>query len=452
MSVSDPLLKTLKAYILEFRSKKLDVRDGSVKLEGFCETLEKIFRKGLRNPGRWIGNKKDYWSWISSLLNQCPEQRINPTFSLVISATKDCKKTMTLQGQGRLFLRGALVKKVLSVPIDILLKSGDLAESWYEPGNSIIGDEILREILMSLLFEVTEVNFLLNLKNASFLDETWKIPRYRQYEFVPTKDLGIHFQYVKGRAVVLAVEEGSVAEEDGKVVSGDVLDDMYGYCLKWGKKGKLQALLRQNQGWPIYMGVVKCRDRYGCYYEPVVNLLREADLDVRSLKEVVKMADEKEAQRDEEERVPPHALLPEDECDEIPVHGPDGRAVYQAKYIGQQALGADGRVHRIEDTVLNVSKSSGRDKLPVTVELTETEVIVTSRKDKKVLFKHSYTEISACGRRTDHLLNFAYIAGETTCSLARHFVCYVFEGISDEEAKTILCTIAQGFERTQWFL
>uniref|UniRef100_T1J3F0 RUN domain-containing protein n=1 Tax=Strigamia maritima TaxID=126957 RepID=T1J3F0_STRMM len=85
---------------------------------------------------------------------------------------------------------------------------------------SILADEIT-EVLLSA---VAELNFDLNVKNASFLDETWLLPIHQSYEFVPCYSLGIKINYVRGRNV----RKGSKVAEDDKVEVGDILDEMYG--------------------------------------------------------------------------------------------------------------------------------------------------------------------------------------------------------------------------------
>ena len=65
-----------------------------------------------------------------------------------------------------------------------------LALDYYSP-DSILGDEILGEILYSVLLQISRLNFRLDLKNASFLDDTWELPECVNVEFVPCKTLGI---------------------------------------------------------------------------------------------------------------------------------------------------------------------------------------------------------------------------------------------------------------------
>ncbi|XP_060570181.1 uncharacterized protein LOC132728550 [Ruditapes philippinarum] len=148
-----------------------------------------------------------------------------------------------------------------------------------------------------------------------------------------------------------------------------------------------------------------------------------------------------------EERLPPEAILPEEILDEVPVHDSEGRASYKTIYLGKSYLGKDGRVNMIEQGVAEMTQRSS-NKQNVILELGEKELFVIDAVSKKLLVQHVYTEISACGRRTDALKHFAFIAGETYCSMAKEFYCHVFEATSAEEAKVILCTIAQGFDRT----
>ena len=43
----------------------------------------------------------------------------------------------------------------------------------------------------------------------------------------------------------------------GKIEPGDILDEIYGECLKGVRRGQIKSLLKQNQGWPVYLSVVK---------------------------------------------------------------------------------------------------------------------------------------------------------------------------------------------------
>lgn len=468
MSVSDPLLKQLKALTLDFRLSKGIVNDKSEKLEPFCEILEKIFRKGLKQNGGWF-SKTDYWCWIYKLLDSPTSQRINPIFSMVTDIVKESKKVCNLQGRGRLFIRYALVKKVLGVPVELLMKNRQMAEIWYHPEHSILGNEILSEIFISLLFEITEIRFLLNLKNASFLDETWGLPVYKEYELVPCDDIGMTVQYLVGRTLVRNVAPGSVAEEDGKIGCGDVLDELFGVSLRDASKSKVQYILRQNSGWPIRLAVTKCHTSDGCIYPPIEELMVLANLnrDQVNLTPVKEIPKKKEFKDDDEEsadepdlfhppvergRKPAHALLPFDDTDEIPVHGSDQTACYSVLFIEEVYLGNNGGQDRILDVIGRSMVNYPGKQQSFLLQLGETEVIILTRDQKKIAYRHSFTEISSCGRRTDSLKIFAYIAGETTCSLAQNFICRIFEAETPEEAKIILCAIGQGFDRTSFFV
>lgn len=98
----------------------------------------------------------------------------------------------------------------------------------------ILSDDILSQILISLLTSLENeelVKFALDVKNCSFLDDTWQLPLVRKYEFVPCERLGVIFKgsslpvesvfsemrppaEVEQRIVVTEVELGSIADEE----------------------------------------------------------------------------------------------------------------------------------------------------------------------------------------------------------------------------------------------
>ncbi|KAL5019334.1 hypothetical protein ScPMuIL_005056 [Solemya velum] len=457
MSVSDPLLKILKVFVLELRTEDAIITDEHKQLRPLCENLEAIFRKGLRKNGGWFGTS-DYWSWISKLDNEWNGTRISPALCMIVNYVKNSRKAKSIKGKGRLFLRICLLKKVLGEVVQLLCNNRLLSETWYEPSESILGNEILTEIFLSLLHELKELSFSLDLKNASFLDDSWILPEYKQYEFVPCKEFGVEISTVNSYHVVLNVARGSVAGEDGKICAGDVLDEMCGDTLRGLSRSSVLSLFHKNMKKPMDLAVAKLYNVDGVKFRPIACLLRLIDRDPNKLKPDVRWhgeEDEEEGEGDGFDRKPAHAILPEEEDEERPVHGPGGQALYQAWYIGKISLGNDGRVDRIEDGVQNAVKNlhaKEQEKRPVGIELKEKEVIVKDAKTDELLFQHAYTGISSCGRRVDMIKYFAYIAGETTCSLAKDFHCYVFEGRSEEEGKIMLCAIAQGFERTHLLL
>ncbi|XP_070579872.1 uncharacterized protein [Ptychodera flava] len=445
MALRDPLLTELKGILLNLKDEQQAIRDGNPKVKQLCENLENILRKGLKQPGSLFGlNKRDFWCWVEALPNYTWNDKINPLFSLAIETCKNSPKLKTHQGRGRCFLRIALVKKIVSVPIEQLLKNPKLTEYWYDPATSIIGNELLKESLMSMLFLITNINFELNLKNASFLDESWQIPVYKHYELVPCKDLGVIVRHVKGRVMVADVKPGSVAGEDEKIEPGDVLDELFGDSLYDCSRGKISQLLYQHEGWPIYVSVIKCHLKNGKIFSPLYVRLGILRKEFKNFKEP--------QERDPKPRIPPHAQLPRDELDEVPISSPEGSAGYRVKYIDKIAVGQDGGVNQIEGAIMSVIKKHEKNPQDVYFEMGEKDVLVTNIRSRETAFTHSYTEISSCGRRTDTLTYFAYIAGETTCTLSKEFVCYVFEAKTEEESKTILCSIAQGFGRTTWFV
>ncbi|KAK0048473.1 hypothetical protein Bpfe_022088 [Biomphalaria pfeifferi] len=441
MSVSHPLLKILKASLLDLHNEGGKILDTNPRLIPMCRTLEDIFRLGLQTHHRHWFTKPDYWNVLSKL-----GEKAGPGLYHIIKFVKGNAKTDTDQGRGRLFIRACLLKKDLVTLVKKLREDNPFLQMWYDSSTSILNNDILSEILLSLLAEVQNIPFSLYLKNASFLDETWEMGEYRDYELVPCDVLGVHLQLINSHLVVTDIDPESVAGEDDKVSVGDVMDELYTESLKGAKRGKVRDLFQMYKGMPVYVSFVKARFPDGQMYRPISSLLRLLAIDISQVNGPQTIPTSGPI------RKPAHALLPEEEEDEIPVHGPDGKAEYTVVYRGLYHLKQDGRVDRIHDSIENVICNSEQKKEVVKLQTSETGIEVRRLSTNEVLLNHSYTEISACGRRTDMLLYFGYIAGETTCNLAKDFTCFVFESNDASEAKIILCSIAQGFERTHWFL
>ena len=146
------------------------------------------------------------------------------TFSLVVEQVNQNMKVHTSIGRLRLLIRACLVRKCLHMPIEILVRYflpkcihnthshthiymyllvikicnhvpiqtriSTLATEFYD-SKGILGDDILREILLSVLLQCSKLNFKLNLRNATFLDDTWQLPSCVALELVPCRSLGI---------------------------------------------------------------------------------------------------------------------------------------------------------------------------------------------------------------------------------------------------------------------
>ena len=83
----------------------------------------------------------------------------------------------------------------------------------YNTTNSILGNEILSQILYSLLLQLSYFNFDLDLDNAAFLDDSWQIPLMHKVELVPCKELGLTLSFPLGFPVVVRIKEHSLAAE-----------------------------------------------------------------------------------------------------------------------------------------------------------------------------------------------------------------------------------------------
>jgi hypothetical protein len=415
------------------------VRDSDPELKRLCVMVEKVFRRGLRQQSSVFGIvKKDYWSWLEYLAES--KANINPHFSIIVQKIKSSAKFLTAQGRGRCFIRAALNKKILHVPIELMYKNTELLHSLYDPLASLFTNEDSREFILGLFSGLlTAIHFDLKIRNASFLDETWELPEFRQLELVPSEDLGLTIRYVHSRAVVVDADPYGVAGEDGKVEIGDVIDEVHQISVYDSKPIVIQQILQDHAGWPITIGVIKPRlpptNQNTVFFQPIEKRLYEISVTYPKVKRLLDSV---------------HSAPPED-CSDPVTACVEGKQYWLCTYIGEMPVGSVGGSTLIEPTIQkllkNRCKTSDREVL---VAAYEADVTVLDRQTKQHQWTHSFPEISSCGRRVDSNRCFAYIVGNNICNIADSFVCHLFEAPNAEVSREILQNVAQGFKRTTW--
>ncbi|KAL1482759.1 hypothetical protein MTO96_033570 [Rhipicephalus appendiculatus] len=401
MSVSDPLLKQLKDHIFDLRRHclVLNIDDTNGLLLPFCSTLELIFRKGLHvQKNTPLGSlRRDYWNVFFAMLRLKRQDKLPLRLATSIQTVKDFKKVQTAQGKGRLLLRVLLKRRLLRTAVACLLES---------PG----------------LIGVDKINFSITLRNATFLDETWH--------------LGLYRSFAAGVPVVTQVEEGSVAGEDDKIQVGDVLDDLYGEALKGRKRGTISTLLDHFKGMPVYVSVIKSYQADGTPYPPVANLLKRLRLSPPH---------EKKAHSGFTDRNSPDLFPDSPGASGLPVNTPHESAAYAAVYIGKNirwkcwSRFGDRKGHPGRHV------QGGRHTCETQDTVLRRSLLLIS-----ILLEKHFTEIASCGKSSNFPGIFAVVAGETTCTVSKHFYSYVFQVKQMNICQTILCTIAEGFTRTSW--
>ncbi|XP_034264524.1 uncharacterized protein LOC117660499 isoform X1 [Pantherophis guttatus] len=428
MSGKEPLLGALKVCILNFQESNSPYTDTCPHLQSFCEILEMILRKGLKQPVLGF-KRKDYWHW----LEQLPQQETHHSrtlLSMMIEKTSSCEKVLTAQGRGRYFLRLALNGKLLAVAVQQLIKTPRLLEC-YDPITSILSNEEFSEPFFSMMLVVTEMNFFLDLQNSSFLDESWQLPVCQTYETVPCRELGMVLRYLDGRVFIIEVLPKSQAEVDEVVLVGDVIDEINGSSLRNACNGQAGSVLQKLKGKPLNFRLIRWKWHDGGMFKPLLPYLKVL-----------------------REKIPSfqlqHEHKPKEENEERSLQG--GRLLYNLRYLGQANVGKYGG-----KDILDVGIPTVLDKhLPqqeILFDVKETEVIVQHKTTSKVLFSYSYTDISCVGRLLDSHNLFAF------CSLTSPdspedstFDCLVFETNSEEESEEIIKRIAAGFKHTEWFV
>ncbi|CAH0388690.1 unnamed protein product [Bemisia tabaci] len=423
MSVSDPLLKELKGHTLMLTKAASPINDENSNLEAFCQCLEKIFQKGLITQHNALGFYKspESWDWLRKV--GC--KRGPYSYQSSVSFVNECTKVTSSRGRLRLLIRMCLNQRCIHVPIQLL---NELEESlkYYQSRQSIIGDEVLREIFLSVLRLCSRLQFKLNVSNARFLDETWILPVYRKLQLVPCKELGVSVLFINSRAVVVDVQEESVASEDDNICVGDIIDELNDFCIDSSQVGNLQNIMRHHTNQPISICLIK-PVLNNAIYPPMMSLLCQANLDPVSIQ---------------------YGKSSVSNLSRTPSRNRAGHCV---RYIGNISTGDNGDVKRIHSAIDSTLNRCGElVGVSCWFDCLELEVQVTCQETNEVLLKHSYTEISSCGRTVNRPNYFAYIAGNTLLSLSKQFTCYVFSMNDVSEIDTILQNIGQGFRRTNF--
>nr|XP_056704355.1 uncharacterized protein LOC130476434 [Euleptes europaea] len=318
MSGKEPLLGPLKGCIRCLQEGTSPCTDTSPHLQPFCETLEMILRKGIKQPVLGF-KRRDYWHWIEQLPHQVTHRSMT-LLSIVIDKTNSCEKVLTAQGRGRHFLRQALNEKLLAVAIQQLLRAPKLLE-WYDPVTSILGNEEFLEPFLSMILVVTEMSFSLNVQNSSFLDESWQLPVCLTYETVPCKELGMVLRYLDGRIFIVDLLPQSQAEVDEVVLVGDVIDEINGFSLRNAYNGQAGTVLQKLKGKPLSFHLIRWKWHDGGMYKPLLPFLKV-------LREKIPNFQFQHEHRHKEEN--------KSRC----LQG--GRLLYNLRYLGEVSVGKHG--------------------------------------------------------------------------------------------------------------
>lgn len=434
-----PAFAQIKSCILTFYKQNLkEINDGTNFLQILCEALECSFRLGLKRS--YSLRRQDYWCWMKSLIRKCSDSQIflHPLYlTSVAKVEKNCSVSTT-QGRGRLLIRMLLQHGLLDFLSKLLQSCSNLATAFYDETGSILGNEILVQIFCSLLSELSRIPFNLELENSEFLDETWKLPLFKTFEFVPCKMLGARVETIDGHHMVTELNPNGVAAEDNRICVGDIFSSMYG-CSLSNSGIHLASLRSQHYGEPVPVGVTKVFLEDGQIYPPIKLLLERCGYSQLLGK------------------IKPVPLKCESTDDFFKL-----RPYCQFRFIGKYDVGSDGGVQMINQSIMQaiLNFCISEENVPVSIELGELGVTVWKLaeasnniiRSEEPLFKHSYPQISSCGRRTDNTNFFAYIAGDEPCTLAKHFTSYVFEAVNHSESKRLIAGLSMGFDRTHWTL
>ncbi|XP_070513757.1 uncharacterized protein [Cardiocondyla obscurior] len=410
MSVSDPLIKELKGWTRKLIEHAADITDENEDLCHFCKCLENCLQKGLLPSFDSVGYFKIPYAW--HWLKYIAEKNYNGynTFLLAVEQVKENTKVCTSAGQFRLLIRICLARKCLHMPVEILTRIPALAAEFYNL-KSIIGDDILHD--------------------------TWQMPKCVALELVPCKSLGISVCFTNDKALIVNVNEKSVAAEDKKVEIGDVLDEINGNVINGDSKGKLRKIMKKANGQPIMLHIIKHYTKKSCeLYEPIVHLIKNSGIE--SMKFLIQIP-----QADQVAEATKKNQISKSGCKAL-------SSGFFVRYCGSVHVGMEGDVRQIEKAIWRLLKSGEAKQVPVRFECLEIGIVVTREVDNQTICKQSYMEISSCGRTINIPDYFAFIAGETNCNMATKFDAYIFYHRNEIEVQQILQSLGQGFQRTHF--
>ncbi|KAJ8984673.1 hypothetical protein NQ317_015764 [Molorchus minor] len=441
MSVSDPLIKDIKGCVQQFltiTSTDGKITDNNFYFVLFGRALDRIFNRGLLAHQNTLYFTKiiDPYAWMVSVVKSKSEI-VTFNYKNCVDNVRNCGNAIDNVARFRLLVKYCLVKKCLHVPVEFLVRS-QKTYLFYISG-SIIGDEILSEIFLSVLYQISKIDFNFDLTNSSFLDCSWYVPDLVQIELVPCKNLGLSVSFSGERAVIVSVASNSVASENGNIKMGDVLDKLNGVHINSSSKGRLNNLLRSRKTKPINLTVAKVYNpQIKEFYVPIKTLLRDLNIDCDKVIRQYAESDDHNTHR-------------------------NNRYGYDVNYLGFVNVGSSGSVRQVERALKSVlwskeSKSTfeafgmtvNRLDKKVNFEIGEIGVKIRDVQSNEVILDHSYMQISSCGGLPTFRRHFGYCGSNENCDVSSQFYCYIFGASKGEEADIILQSIGQGFRRTHY--
>ncbi|KAJ8926206.1 hypothetical protein NQ314_021444 [Rhamnusium bicolor] len=387
MSVSDPLIKDIKGCVQQFFNvinNNGKIYDNYFYFILLGRTLEKVFNKGLiaQQNTLYFTRIIDPYAWMVSII-KAKSGIVTFTYKNCVDIVKERCDIVNNGARFRLLVKYCLAKKCLHVPVEFLMRTRRV--HLFYGSNSIIGDEILAEIFLSVLFQISKIDFSLDLNNSSFLDCTWYIPDLVHIELVPCKKLGLSV---------------SVAAEHGSIKIGDVLDKLNGLHITSSSKGHLNGILRSRKSKPINLTIAKAYNHETKeFFMPIKSLLKHLNLNCEI---VIKQYEELK--------------------DEIIVHKKTCYG-YDVKYLGFVDVGSVGNVKQVEKAMRNVLQTKVKENIfsangmtinrinkNVVFEIGEIGVKIKDVESNEVILDHSYMKISACGSIPTYPKNVGYCA------------------------------------------
>lgn len=396
--------------------------DDNALIAPFCETVELIFRRGLKRGLAIIGLKEcDYWNCLEGFLTSTKvDKGIPASVRSTISIIQQSEKVHNAIGRGRLFIRISLAKGLLATTIEFLLLNRKFLRYWYNETTPFL-DQNHTECIIGIVKTLNHIQFNLKLTNCSFLHEDWIIPEIIKLELVPCNRIGLTVCCVSGKCIIADVEQGSIAKEYG-VTSGDCFDEMCGLNVSEKLSGQMSAIMKANKGQPINAVIIKGKFKDGRWFFPLQRRFKLTG---------ISKAEESSAK----DTIQPTTR---------------SRSTFEVSYVSTVDVGKDGSSRIVQDGIKKALETDATTltERAIRITLAERDIILVAKDNDKCIGKFSYTETSSCGLGDSNSHIFGFITGDTTCSFANKFICHVFRSHSPIVAQEIITGIGKGFNRT----
>lgn len=147
------------------------IRDDCLELQKFCAKLEYLIQLNLKDKksaslNSQSSDSREYWNFILDVLKS------SRSFEDAIKYVKNINEIKTNIGRARAFIRFCLQYHRLADAIQQLIMDDKILSNWYKD-HSVWSNEVNKSRIITVLYDLNDLNFELISRNNFELDTTW---------------------------------------------------------------------------------------------------------------------------------------------------------------------------------------------------------------------------------------------------------------------------------------